>query len=168
MDDTPPLHPDLAPLACLLGEWAGEGRGEYPTIEPFGYLETVRFGHVGKPFLAYTQVTTHAGTNQPAHTEAGYWRCFPGDSGVPAHIEVVLSHPSGITEILEGSLRADVDDQVTIDLTTSSVSRTHTAKQVTALARQLTITGDVLRYSVSMAAVGQPLSHHLRAELRRV
>src|SRR5262245_4391205 len=115
MDEAPALHPDVEPLACLVGEWAGEGRGEYPTIEPFGYVEQVRFGHVGKPFLAYTQVTTHAETNLPSHTEAGYWRCFPGDGGgVPAHIEVVMAHPSGICEILEGSLRADVDGRVTI------------------------------------------------------
>jgi|SRR5215204_2068667 len=168
MDEAPALHPDVVPLAFLLGEWAGEGRGEYPTIESFPYREQVRFWHVGKPFLAYTQGTKHAETGLPLHAEMGYWRCFPGDDGVPAHIEVVLSHPSGISEVLEGSLRADLAGLATIDLTTSSVTRTHTAKQVTALARQLTVEGDVLRYSVAMAAVGQPLTHHLGAELRRV
>lgn len=49
------LHPHLRALAPLLGAWQGRGTGEYPTIEPFEYLEEVVFSHVGKPFLVYGQ-----------------------------------------------------------------------------------------------------------------
>ena len=47
------LHPDLMPLAWLLGSWRGKGRGEYPTTEPFLFSHEVVFNHDGRNFLNY-------------------------------------------------------------------------------------------------------------------
>ena len=47
------LHPDLNPLAWMIGTWRGKGRGEYPTIETFEYAHEVVFNHDGRPFLNY-------------------------------------------------------------------------------------------------------------------
>jgi hypothetical protein len=44
---------------------------------------------------------------------------------------------------------------------------TATAKRVEALHRHFDLDGDRLSYRIDMAAVGQPLQHHLAAELHR-
>lgn len=159
-----PLHPDLELLRGLVGTWRGPGAGEYPTIDPFEYQEEVTFGHVGKPFLAYGQKTRHASTDLPLHAETGYWRPV-GDGG----IEVVIVHPTGITEILLGQPEAGPEPgDVVLDLLSTSVTGTPTAKSVTEVHRRFELRGDELTYDVAMAAVGQPLTHHLHATLHRV
>jgi hypothetical protein len=157
----PELHPDLAALAPLLGTWAGRGAGKYPTIQPFEYLEEVVFSHVGKPFLVYAQKTKAVADGRPLHAETGYLR-VPG----PGRLELVLAHPNGITEIDVGSYSV-TGDLIEIELATTSIGLTPTAKEVTALGRTLRIDGDELSYSIRMGAVGQPLQDHLDAVLHR-
>lgn len=155
------LHPDLAALAPLLGSWAGRGSGEYPTIPPFDYLEEVVFSHVGKPFLAYAQKTKAVADGKPLHAETGYLRVPQ-----PGHVELVLAHPSGITEIEVGAYSV-TGDVIEMQMSTTAIGLAPTAKEVTALARSFRIDTDQLSYSVQMGAVGQPLQDHLAAVLHR-
>jgi hypothetical protein len=155
------LHPDLEALATLLGTWAGRGAGKYPTIQPFEYLEEVVFSHVGKPFLAYAQKTKAVADGSPLHAETGYLRVPQ-----PGHVELVLAHPSGITEIEVGTYSV-TGDLIEVKLSTTAIGLTPTAKEVTALGRSFRIDGDELSYSVQMGAVGQPLQDHLAAVLHR-
>jgi hypothetical protein len=162
---TTDLHPDITVLAPLLGVWSGRGAGEYPTIDPFEYDETITFGHSGKPFLAYQQKTLSADDGRPMHAEAGYWRV-----PAPSLAEIVIAHPTGITEVLEGFAApnsAGTTDTLIIDVRSSAIASTASAKEVTRTERTFEITGDVMRYTMRMAAVGQPLTHHLSATLHR-
>jgi hypothetical protein len=156
------LHPDIAVLAPLLGTWTGRGAGEYPTIESFGYLEEIAFGHVGKPFLTYGQKTkSDDETGRPLHAEVGFVR-----APSPGRVEWMLAHPTGIAEIEEGTLTVD-GTTIVMELTTTAVGLTATAKDVTSLGRSIRVDGDVLTYVLRLGAVGQPLQHHLGATLRR-
>jgi len=155
------LHPGIAVLAPLVGTWAGRGAGEYPTIQPFGYFEEITFGHVGKPFLRYGQRTKASDDGRALHAETGYVR-------VPSagRVELVVAHPTGITEISEGTLSVS-ETTVEMELNATAIGRTASAKSVTALSRSIRIDGDELTYTLRMGAVGQPLQHHLAATLHR-
>ncbi|AGB26526.1 protein of unknown function (DUF1794) [Mycobacterium sp. JS623] len=155
------LHPDVAALAPLLGTWSGRGEGEYPTIEPFGYLEEVTFGHVGKPFLVYGQRTRATDDGRPLHAETGFLR-----APSPDRVELVLAHPTGVTEIEEGTVTI-AGTTLELEMTTTAIGRTSSAKEVTALSRSIRVDGDALTYTLRMSAVGQPLQHHLAATLHR-
>jgi hypothetical protein len=153
-----PLHPDCKFLEVLLGTWRGRGKGCYPTIEDFEYEEEVEFSHVGKPFLVYRQKTWDPQTGEGLHQEMGYWRALP-----EGRVEVVIAHPTGIGELLEGRI-----SNGGIDLSSTAVALTLTAKDVRRMERSFFVDGDVLEYRLRMAAMGQPMSLHLEARLERV
>lgn len=147
---------EAAPLAPFAGIWRGAGAGEYPTIEPFAYTQEIVLHPVpGKAFLAYRSTTRHATEDRPLHAESGFLRLVG-----PGAVELVVAQASGIVEISEGLL-----DGGQLLLASTTVSDSSTAKEVTAMERRYQVDGDHLDYEIAMAAVGQPLTHHLRARL---
>jgi hypothetical protein len=153
----PEPHPDLEPLAFLVGTWVGRGHGDYSTIEPFDYLEELTIAATGKPFLRYDQRTRDPETGEPLHTETGFWR-----PGRPGRVELVLVQPTGIVEVDEGVLEGR-----SIRVRSRMVGLTRTAKPVSTVERILDVDGDRMRYELHMEAVGREHQFHLAATLTR-
>lgn len=151
-------HKALEPLAFLIGTWRGEGKGDYPNITDFTYREETSFWHSGRPWIGYLQRTWSLEHDTPMHSESGYWR--PTDGG---RLEIVVAHAFGLTEVQVGSVRG-----TRVDVASTAIVATPTAKEVTQLMRTFEVTGDVLTYEVQMAYGDVPLQRHLGAELRRV
>jgi THAP4-like, heme-binding beta-barrel domain len=177
--ELPEEHPAIAPLNFLLGRWRGTGKGDYPTIKSFDFAQEVTFSHVGKPYVIYTSRTWRLQTDdsgelvrdehgapvrlEPLATEAGFWRPQPNGT-----VEVLLSHPTGITEIYMGIFRS----LTSIEMITDQVLRTPTAKpyergkRLYGLVPSKTREGEKdLAYAFDMEAMGQPMTPHLWAVL---
>lgn len=162
LEGAPEPHPAIAPLSFLLGRWEGAGVVGYPTIESFNFGEQITFGHNGKPFLICTSRTwlldPDGSVGRPSHMECGYWRPQPD-----GQVEVLLTHPTGISEIYLGNITGQK-----IELITDAVLRTASAKEVTAGKRLYGMIGADLAYAYDMAAMGQPLQPHVSAQLKYV
>ncbi|MFJ2772471.1 FABP family protein [Streptomyces sp. NPDC087300] len=162
-DEGPAPHPLLAPVLDLLGTWHGQGRGEYPTLDAdFTYAQEVTFSHDGRPFLHYEArawlLDADGAPLRPSARESGWWRLQQD-----GRVEALITQPTGIAEIAVGRA-ADG----TVELATHEVARTPTAKEVDATRRRYTLTDPgTLDFAHDLAAVGQPLQHHLAARLRR-
>jgi hypothetical protein len=155
------LHASLLPLSFLIGHWEGAGVVGYPTIESARFGQEISFSHNGKPFLIYSSrswlLDENGRIGRPLAMETGFWRPQPD-----GELEVLLAHPTGITEIYLGTVTG-----TKIELATDAVVRTATAKAVTAGRRLYGLIGADLAYAYDMAAVGQPLQAHLSAQLKR-
>jgi hypothetical protein len=158
----PAMHEALAPVSFLLGRWEGAGVVGYPTIESAQFGQGITFSHNGKPFLIYSSRTwlldEEGRPGRPLAMETGFWRALP-----ERQLEVLLVHPTGVTEIYLGEVTG-----TKIEMATDAVVRTATAKEVTAGRRLYGLVEGDLAYAYDMAAVGQPLQAHASARLKRV
>jgi len=155
------LHPDLMPLAWLVGSWRGKGRGEYPNVPGFHFAQEVSFNHDGRPFLNYFSRSWIIDENneiiRPAASEVGFWRMKENNV-----LEVILAHNTGIAEGWVGIV-SGAKIQLEMDQGYSSPS----AKIVTAGSRLYGLVEGELFTSYDMAAEGQTLQAHLWSSLER-
>jgi len=122
------LHPDLVPLAFLLGDWQGAGVAaldgeEGPGTDKCNFGQEVTFTHDGRDFLEYVshswQLDEDGKKVRPLETETGYWRI---DS--ERKVEVVMIRDRGIAEVWYGEM---ADQKPQIDLVTDAIARTPSA-----------------------------------------
>jgi len=155
------LHPDLVPVAFLLGQWHGNGHGDYPTIDSFQFGQELGFTHDGRPFLHYFSRTwlieEDGAAGRPLALETGFLRPRPD-----GEVELLLTHPTGFAEIYYGRV-----DGPRLVLATDAVVRTSSAKEYVAGQRLYGLVEGDLLWTFDMAAQGQELQPHIWARLQR-
>ena len=148
----------------------GVGTGQYPTIGDFRFGQEVQFSCDGRPFLTYWSRSWElddAGERvRPRATESGFLRALPDRS-----VELLLSHPTGFSEIWEGNVEVTglVQDTITgakMEIRTDVVARTGDAKPYTAGHRLYGLVEGDLLWTFDMAAMGLDLQNHLAARLK--
>ncbi|MEU4098605.1 FABP family protein [Streptomyces sp. NPDC026673] len=113
------LHPDLVPLAFLLGTWEGAGVFDFPGAEKCNFGQEVVFSHDGRPFLEFTSKTwvldAEGKPVKPLESEAGFWRIDKDRK-----VEITMTRDDGVIEIWYGEL---AEGKPQIDLATDAVAR---------------------------------------------
>lgn len=152
-------------LRPLLGCWAGIGRGSYPTIPSFEYIERIQFvADAARPLIHYEQFTRRRTegerTHEPSHWESGFLRAVEGGM-----LEISNAQDGGRVEVLRGPIRAA---GTRLELALESVVLAHDARLVRTR-RTFIVDGDRLRSTVAMHTTRvTDLIPHLEAELVRL
>jgi hypothetical protein len=156
------LHPELNPLAWLVGRWEGTGRGNYPDTEEFEFGQQVDFAHNGQNYLHYLSQTfsvdEEGKASEPLTMETGFWRPQPDGA-----LEVVLAHPGGYAEVWYGTVGG-----AKIELATDAIVRTTSAAEYNAGSRLYGLVEGDLMWTFDKAAGGHPLQSNLWGRLKRV
>lgn len=156
------MHPDCAPLAWMLGSWAGAGVVGYPSMESRNFGQEIDVTHDGRPFFMWTSRTwlldADGNKEKVAAVETGFWRPLPDDE-----VELLLAHPTGIVELYYGRT-----SPAKVEVQTDGVIRSPRAKEYTAAHRLYGYVNGNMMWVMDMAATGHELQSHVSAELRRV
>ena len=155
------LHPELTPIAWMIGRWEGNGKATYPGTEDFDFGQQIDFAHNGGKYLHYLsqifEVDDQGMAIRPLDMETGFWR--PQTDG---SLEVVLCNPGGYAEVWYGSIEG-----AKIELATDAVVRTASAEDYAAGQRLYGNVAGELLWTFDKAAQGYSLQNYMWARLRR-
>ena len=158
------LDGEMTALRGLVGEWAGGGRGDFPTIDAFRYTETLRFYRNDiEPMLQFEQRTWVANESDPhkdpLHWETGFFRALPGFG-----VELTNAQNGERVEVLRGK----IEPRGNVVIFSMDSTLLGNDERLLRTRRRYECEGDTLRYQVWMATTKRPeLTLHLEARLVR-
>jgi hypothetical protein len=155
-------------LDFLVGTWRGEGVGAVlgGGGPDFPYVEELRVVDDGSPALAYTTHLVSTRDGRWLHAESGWLRTHPAGDDGSVEVDLVLSQPNGVVEVLVGRLVTGPVG-VQLELASDVVARTSHAPELTADRRLYAVRGGKLMYAIDLAAGDTGLAPHLAAALDR-
>ena len=151
-------------LTSLIGTWRGEGKGEFPTIEPFRFDEIWQVtGRGDSGLVHYEQQTTIIPEGRPSHWESGFLIQEQDED-----LQWTFADNSGRFGVFTQTHFAERGGNAW-DLHMTTV-QTHNDARVIALTRKLSFHGNHIHYKLFMAATTttQPGAlRHLTVDLYR-
>ncbi|GAA2427842.1 FABP family protein [Streptomyces macrosporus] len=160
------LHPDLVPLAFLLGNWTGAGVADFPGREQCNFGQEVTFSHDGRDFLEYVshswELNSKGEKVGPLETETGYWRIDKDRK-----VEVVMIRDRGVAEVWYGEM---AEKKPQIDLVTDAVARLASAGEYSGGKRLYGYVKGDLMWVGELATPDpeRPLRPYMSAHLKKV
>lgn len=147
----------------FLGVWRGNG----VVLPEIAYEEELSLEVFGTPVakqIRFASKTWRAGGNyeeSPMHTEFGMMKVMFRDENNAA-VELLLSHPFGMTEIETGEYTNGA-----LELRTFNISRSPTASNaiVEGIRRRFWLENNTLRYELFLKLIGREEYLHLQANL---
>lgn len=98
----PNLHDGLLALLPLVGVWRGTGQADTPEDGEYSFGQQLVVAHDGENYLTFQSRTWHlddeGNATRLGERESGFWRI-----GTDDEIEVVLTHSTGVSEIMYGT-----------------------------------------------------------------
>ncbi|HJS19843.1 MAG TPA: heme-binding beta-barrel domain-containing protein [Anaerolineales bacterium] len=147
----------------LEGTWKGEGRGQYPTITPFDYRESLIFTRRDVKTVAYEQRAQKRYDGQTewleSHWENGFIRILETDE-----LEMT-SAQIGRSEVLIGSIES-LENLIRIRFVSKVITND---PRMISTARTFELEGDALHYEMEMQTMKVNRSiPHLKIVLQRM
>jgi hypothetical protein len=164
---SPLVQATLEMLIPLVGLWKGQGRGGYPTIDGFDYVETLFVRRDPEAnYLTYEQNTELVGPDghviRKSHWEAGVLKPL-----VDGRIELTCVQGSGRVEVLRGHLleQEPLKGRFSFRLQSEFIGND---EKVRSSRREWFLTGDHFKYVMEMATTEiEELTFHLENHLSR-
>lgn len=158
------LHPDLVPLAFLLGDWVGAGVADFPGDEKCNFGQEVTFSHDGRPFLEYVShswvLDQEGGKVRPLESESGFWHVRES-----REIEVAMVRDKGVVEVWYGRL---AEGKPQIDLATDAVARLASAGEYSGGKRLYGYVNSDLMWVGEKSTPEVPMRPYMSAHLKKV
>ncbi|MEE1930411.1 FABP family protein [Streptomyces sp. TRM 70351] len=162
------LHPDLVPLAFLLGNWTGAGVADFPgpsgAAEQGNFGQELSFRHDGRDFLEYASHTWlldgEGSKVRPLESESGYWRISSDRK-----VEAVMVRDQGVAEVWYGEL---AEGKPQIELATDAVARLASAGEYSGGKRLYGYVKGDLMWVGEKATPSVPLRPYMSAQLKKV
>ena len=171
----------VLPISWMLGAWRGHGKGGYPTVADFSFVQEVTVTTDGRPFLIYEsrswELDDDGRVGRSLAMETGFIRVVHAGDDVEAKpstvhdVEMIISHPTGYAEVWAGTTTTTGIENARftgakMELRSHGVVSANLAKPYAGGERLYGLVNGNFLWRFDMAAMGQEPAAHVAAQLQ--